>query len=88
MKSKNCFTKIGIFILWFLGVEMRIKVNDVNHEFKEKSLSIRQILEKLNFTFPIIIVKHKETIVKESEFESYFIEDNDEITITHIFAGG
>ena len=67
---------------------MRIKVNDVKYEFVEEKLSITQILGKLNFTFPIIIVKHNDAVIQNTDFDSYFIKDNDELIVMHIFAGG
>ena len=67
---------------------MKIKVNNMNYEFNENTLSITQILKKLNYTFPIIIVKHHDLVIKNEDFDKYYIEDKDEITILHIFAGG
>jgi len=67
---------------------MKIIVNKTRHEFKEEKLSITKILEKLNYTFPIIVVKHNDIVVQRPDFDSYFVTDGDDITIMHIFAGG
>ena len=54
----------------------------------EESLSISQILEKMNYTYPIIVVEFMSRIIDKHEFESIFLKDGDEINIMHIFAGG
>jgi len=67
---------------------MQIKVNDIPYTFDENELSIAEILDKLRYTFPIIIVKHNDKVINSENFDNYLIYDNDEIIILHIFAGG
>ena len=67
---------------------MKIKINERNYEFSNETLSITEILNLLNYTFPIIVVKHKENIIHNHDFDNYVIKDGDEISIMHIFAGG
>ncbi|MCL2062858.1 MAG: hypothetical protein FWG98_00600 [Candidatus Cloacimonetes bacterium] len=67
---------------------MNLKINNINHEFNVDKISISEILKILNYTFPIIIVKHGENIIQQSDFDSYYVCDKAEITIMHIFAGG
>jgi thiamine biosynthesis protein ThiS len=67
---------------------MKLKINNNQHSFSEEKLSIKEILNKLNYTFPDIIIKFKSKIINEKDFEETFLTDNDEILIIHTMAGG
>ena len=67
---------------------MIIKVNDITYNFTEEKLSITEILKKMNYTFPIIVVKHNDKVVDSEQYDTYYVHDNDELIIMHIFAGG
>ena len=67
---------------------MRVKVNGRIEEFIEESLSITEILEKMKYTSPGIIVKYSGKIIREEDFNEVYLRDSDEILVIHIFAGG
>ena len=67
---------------------MKIKVNNIEHKIPEESLSISELLVKMSFTYPIIVVKFMSKIIDESEFEHIYLKDGDEISVMHVFAGG
>jgi len=85
--KKQLYKKCYLNFLAFGGF-MNLKINNINHEFNVDKISISEILKILNYTFPIIIVKHGENIIQQSDFDSYYVCDKAEITIMHIFAGG
>jgi thiamine biosynthesis protein ThiS len=67
---------------------MRIKINGRYHEFIEDTLTIAEVMRKLNYTFNVILVKYKESVVKKEEFDNVVLQDGDEIFFIHMFAGG
>jgi len=67
---------------------MQIKVNGNIQDFDEDRLSITQLLQKMSYTSPCIIVKFKGETIKREDFEQVFLIDQDEILVIHIFAGG
>ena len=68
--------------------DMQIKVNNLFYDMIEESVSISQILDKMNYTYPIIVVEFMSRIIDKQEFDSIFLRDGDEISIMHVFAGG
>lgn len=54
----------------------------------EEGMTIEDLLEKCNYTFPLIIVKVNGKLVKKEERSAYFIEDKDEIQVIHMMGGG
>jgi len=67
---------------------MQIKINGNRQDFKEEKIAIRDLLKRLNYTFPNINVKHKDRIIRKDEFENYYLEDGDEILVIHHMCGG
>ncbi|MCL1827061.1 MAG: sulfur carrier protein ThiS [Candidatus Cloacimonetes bacterium] len=67
---------------------MQINVNGANHNFLEEILTISELLIKLKYTYPIIIVKYKSMIIDKNDFDNVLLLDGDSIDIIHIFAGG
>ena len=68
----------------------------VNNKFDvewREGMTVNSILEILKFTFPTIIVSVNGKVVPRSEYgtttaESLAIEDNDEVKVIHLIAGG
>ena len=67
---------------------MTLIVNGKKHEFAAETLTIAELLRLLNYTFPNINVKHKDSIIKKDEFENYSVKDGNEILIIHHMCGG
>ncbi len=65
-----------------------IRVNNkFDVEWKE-GMTVNSILEVLNFTFPMIIVSVNGKVVPKSEYGTTTIEDNAEVKVIHLIAGG
>jgi len=63
----------------------------VNNKFDIKwheGMTVNSILEALKFTFPMIIVSVNGKVVPKSEYGTTTIEDNDEVRVIHLIAGG
>lgn len=67
---------------------MQIKVNGTNRTFSEENLTIADLLEKMKYSFPRIIVKYKDKIISKNDFKEIILTDNDEILIIHMISGG
>ena len=51
-------------------------------------MTVNSILEVLQFTFPMIVVSVNGKVVPRSEYETMRIEDNDQVKVIHLVAGG
>ena len=65
-----------------------IRVNDKFDVEWHKGMTVNSILEALKFTFPTIIVSVNGKVVPRSEYGTTMIEDNDEVKVIHLIAGG
>jgi sulfur carrier protein len=66
---------------------MNIKINGKNYYFLEQSLSIVDILKKLNISKTVIIELNGE-IVPKAEFDAIKLKDADSMEILYFMGGG
>lgn len=63
----------------------------VNNKFDvewQEGMTVNSLLEILKFTFPMIVVSVNGKIVPKSEYGTRRVEDNDEVKVMHLIAGG
>ncbi len=63
----------------------------VNNKFDvewQEGMTVNSLLEILKFTFPMIVVSVNGKIVPRSEYGTTAIEDNDQVRVIHLVAGG
>ena len=63
----------------------------VNNKFDvewQEGMTVDSILEILKFTFPMIIVSVNGKVVPKSEYGTTTIQDNAEVKVIHLVAGG
>jgi thiamine biosynthesis protein ThiS len=65
-----------------------IRVNDKFDVEWQAGMTVNSILEILKFTFPMIIVSVNGKVVPRSEHGTAKIEDNAEVKVIHLVAGG
>jgi sulfur carrier protein len=65
-----------------------IRVNDKFDVEWQEGMTVNSILEVLKFTFPMIVVSVNGKVVPRSEYGTTGIEDNDEVKVIHLIAGG
>lgn len=51
-------------------------------------MTVNSLLTILKFTFPMIIVSVNGRVVPNSEYGPTRVEDNDEVKVIHLIAGG
>ena len=63
----------------------------VNNKFDvewREGMTVNSILEVLKFTFPMIVVSVNGKVIPRSEYGTTAIEDDDEVKVIHLIAGG
>ena len=66
---------------------MSITVNGktVDHVNQE---TVSDLLKRMHYTFPLIIVKINGKLVKKKEYKTTVIPDDSEIKVIHLISGG
>jgi sulfur carrier protein len=65
-----------------------IRVNDKFDVEWHERMTVNSILKALKFTFPMIVVSVNGKVVPRSEYGTTMIEDDDEVKVIHLIAGG
>ena len=65
-----------------------IRVNDKFDVEWQEGMTVSSVLEVLKFTFPMIVVSVNGKVVPRSEYGTTTIENNDEVKVIHLIAGG
>ncbi len=66
---------------------MTIEVNSNIVDFVEGE-TIAQLLKRMNFVFPLIVVKIDGVLVKKTDFDSTTFPDGASIQMIHLISGG
>jgi len=66
---------------------MSITINDIVYDYVEHE-TISELLHRLNFRFPLIIVKINGTFIPRDRFVMTSIPDHAMISIIHMISGG
>jgi len=69
------------------GFEM-IRINDREEIEWQEGLTVSDLLERLNFNYPYIIVTIDGEVVPPEEYDSRTIADGSQVRLTHLIAGG
>ena len=67
---------------------MTITVNEQSHSWPEQSLTVREILARLNFSFPLIVVRLDGQLVPKSDYDSVAVPDGARMEAIHLISGG
>ncbi len=63
----------------------------VNGEFEvewEEGMTVRRLLEKMKFTFPMLVVSVNGQIVLRDDWDTTPVPDGAEVKVLHMVAGG
>lgn len=66
---------------------MAISVNKLKMNFKPDE-TVKQLLKRMNYIFPLIIVKIDNQLIPKEKYSEFLIPDNSEIEIIHLISGG
>lgn len=67
---------------------MKICLNHKEVSMAGESLSVRELLTMMKFTFPMIIIKINSRLIKKEDYERVFIGDGDVVEAIHLISGG
>jgi sulfur carrier protein len=67
---------------------MKISLNDKEVSMAGESFSVREVLEMMKFTFPMIVVKINGQLVLKEDYERVFVGDGDRVEAIHLISGG
>jgi len=67
---------------------MQLLVNKRNVQFEARCLTVRQLLEKMKYTFPMIFVRVNGEIVPKDRYTEHVIVDGDHVDVFHLMSGG
>ena len=66
---------------------MSIEVNGRKVNWVEKE-TVKQLLKRIRYTFPLVIVKINGKIVPRTDFLDVAVPDNSQIAVIHMISGG
>jgi thiamine biosynthesis protein ThiS len=66
---------------------MSLRVNGRKIDWHENE-SVKDLLKRIKYTFPLVIVKINDEIILRSHFEKTIIPDNSKIDVIHMISGG
>ncbi len=66
---------------------MSIEVNSVRHDWVENE-TIARLLKRVNYIFPMIVVKVNGVVVPKTRYDGELIPDGSKIEVIHIESGG
>lgn len=66
---------------------MSIEVNGKKVDFV-KNETVENLLKRVKYSFPLVVVKINDEVVPRSDFSEVFIPDNSKISVVHMISGG
>lgn len=67
---------------------MKICLNHKEVSMAGESISVRELLTMMKFSFPLIIIKLNNRLIKKEDYERVFIGDGDQVEAIHLMSGG
>ncbi len=65
-----------------------IRVNRRTEVTWQEGMTVADLLEKLNYTYPHIIVKVDGELVRRHAYDTFTIPDEADVRVIHLIAGG
>ncbi|MCX5971705.1 MAG: sulfur carrier protein ThiS [Coprothermobacterota bacterium] len=67
---------------------MKITLNHNEVTLEGESLTVRQLLAAMRYTFPLIVVQINGEVVARSDYDSATVGDEDKVEAIHLIGGG
>lgn len=67
---------------------MKITVNRTPEEHPEESLTVRELLNRKGWNFPLLIVRVNGALVEREGYETARLRDGADVDICHLVSGG
>ena len=66
---------------------MSIEVNTRKIDWEENE-TIKQLLKRMKYTFPLVVVKINKKVILRSDFSKAIVPNNSKIDVIHMISGG
>lgn len=63
-------------------------LNDRKYEFYMEKNTIQDIMDKMNYIYPALVVKVNNQLIDRKDFDEFVVQENDDLKIYHLIAGG
>jgi len=67
---------------------MRLVINNRDTDLTGSQLTVRQMLQQMKFTFPMIFVRVNGEVIRKDQYDSFVIRDGDRVDAIHLMGGG
>lgn len=64
-----------------------IRVNQEEMEW-EAGMTVQDVLDRCKYTFPMIVVKVNDEVVRKEAYASYQVPDGADVKVIHLISGG
>ena len=63
-------------------------LNNREFEHYEGNMTISDVIEIMRFTYPRLVVKVNGRLIQKNDYDSTILNENDDVKIHHLLAGG
>ena len=67
---------------------MRLVINNRDTELTGDQLTVRQMLQQMKYTFPLIFVRVNGEVIQKDRYDSFVIRAGDRVDAIHLLGGG
>ncbi len=67
---------------------MRLVINNRDTELAGDQLTVRQMLQQMKYTFPLIFVRVNGEVIQKDRYDSFVIRAGDRVDAIHLMGGG
>jgi len=67
---------------------MRLVINNRDTELTGDQLTVRQMLQQMKYTFPLIFVRVNGEVIQKDRYDSFVIRAGDRVDAIHLMGGG
>ncbi len=53
-----------------------------------KNETVKELLKRMKYTFPLVVVKINDEIIPRSNFSEVYIPNNSKVSVIHMISGG
>jgi thiamine biosynthesis protein ThiS len=63
-------------------------LNDRPYDFFEEGITISDVIEKMNYIYPKLVVRVNDVLIEKEDYEKTVLSEKDDVKIYHLLAGG
>lgn len=67
---------------------MKITVNRICEEYPEEVMTVKRLLERKSWNFPLLIVRVDGVLVERKDYGTFQVRDGADVDVHHLVSGG